>query len=110
MEKRIFKFFLFFSILLLSTICVYTQGPVCPNVYITRPGQSVQINEYYVCDSGNINIEAHPFNVGSSEQYTVSSIPYNPPFPFNAGTPVPGQYADDTYHSNFAFLVMNINN
>ena len=27
----------------------------------------------------------------------VTSIPYAPPFPFDAGSPVPGNYADDKY-------------
>ncbi len=38
------------------------------------------------CDEPCTNLEAIPFEVGGTETYEVSSIPFAPPFPINAGT------------------------
>jgi gliding motility-associated-like protein len=95
--KKIFIIGLIIQFFLPIKILYSQPSPGCPNVYTTLPGSSIPINDYYLCDSGNINIEAHPFNVGATDQYIVTSIPYAPPFPFDAGSPVPGNYADDKY-------------
>lgn len=38
------------------------------------------------CDEPCTELEAIPFEVGGTETYEVSSIPFDPPFPINAGT------------------------
>lgn len=54
--------------------------PGCPNVYA---GADVNLE----CVGSCTSLVADPFKTGESSSYLVSSITYNPPVPFNVGTP-----------------------
>jgi len=65
---------------------INAQAPGCPNVTVTAPGAvggqvSVACNE---C----INLTATVLHTGQTNTYTVSSIPYAPPYPFNTGNSI----------------------
>ncbi|MDN3722911.1 gliding motility-associated C-terminal domain-containing protein [Aequorivita sp. SDUM287046] len=79
--KRNFKqhAFTFLTFLLLS-FSAFAQGPGCPNV---NAGTDVELD----CEPCT-NLTASFLNTGETTSYAVSSIPYDPPFPFTGGTPV----------------------
>lgn len=68
------------SIFLLS-LSAFSQGPGCPNVYA---GDDVELG----CDEPCTDLTASFLDTGETTSYAVSSIPYDPPFPFTGGTPV----------------------
>ncbi|MDC8000980.1 gliding motility-associated C-terminal domain-containing protein [Aequorivita todarodis] len=68
------------SFLLLS-FSAFAQGPGCPNVYA---GEDVELD----CGQPCTDLTASFLNTGETTSYAVSSIPYDPPFPFTGGTPV----------------------
>jgi len=67
-------------ILLLQPLVLLSQAPGSPHI---NAGPDQQIN----CGD-SANLIASPFHTGLTNTYTVSSIPYAPPFPFNAGNPI----------------------
>ncbi|WP_026450936.1 gliding motility-associated C-terminal domain-containing protein [Aequorivita capsosiphonis] len=69
-----------FSFLLIS-FSAFAQGPGCPNVFA---GDDVALD----CDEPCTDLTASYLNTGETSSYAVSSIPYEPPFPFTGGTPV----------------------
>jgi gliding motility-associated-like protein len=74
------------SLLLLIYAAVSTlRGQTgCPSVNILSSNgeSSIEID----CDEPCVSLDANPFETGSTTSYTVGSIPYNPPYPFNLGT------------------------
>jgi len=70
----------YFSILLLS-FTSYAQGPGCPNV---NAGADIELP----CDEGCTDLTATFLDTGETTSYEVTSIFYDPPFPFTGGTPV----------------------
>ncbi|KJJ38483.1 gliding motility-associated C-terminal domain-containing protein [Aequorivita vladivostokensis] len=71
---------LFISFITLSFTAV-AQGPGCPNVYA---GEDVELD----CGTPCTDLTASFLNTGETTSYDVSSIPYDPPFPFTGGTSV----------------------
>ncbi|MCX7744883.1 MAG: hypothetical protein N2167_10015, partial [Flavobacteriales bacterium] len=79
------NFTLNISFFLLQIFIIYYNSfsqpaPGCPNV---NAGPDVNL----AC-GGCTNLTATPFHVGTTTTYNVTSIPYAPPYPFNAGTPI----------------------
>lgn len=70
----------FFSFIFVS-ISAFAQGPGCPNV---SAGDDVQLD----CGEPCTDLTASFLDTGETSSYAVSSIPYEPPFPFTGGTPV----------------------
>ncbi len=78
-------------ILLFALLCgtvlsarLYAQ-PGCPSVNIAQGTNGVYTMP---CGQTCANLTATAFGGAQSTSYTVSSIPYSPPFPFNTGTPI----------------------
>src|SRR5690554_3967239 len=59
----------------------YAQAPGCPNVYA---GEDVELD----CNTDCTELTATFLDTGETTGYAVSSIPYDPPFPFTGGTSV----------------------
>lgn len=59
----------------------FAQGPGSPFI---DAGEDVVIS----CEEDCAELTATYLDTGLSSEYVVSSIPYNPPFPFTGGTPV----------------------
>ena len=55
--------------------------PGCPEIFAGN-------DTVVPCTNSCIDLVAQPFRVGETTSYTVESIPYNPPFPYTAGTPL----------------------
>ncbi|WGF93333.1 gliding motility-associated C-terminal domain-containing protein [Aequorivita marisscotiae] len=72
--------FLLFSFLFIS-VSAFAQGPGCPNVYA---GEDVELD----CGEPCTDLTASYLDTGETTSYQVTSIPYDPPFPFTGGTPV----------------------
>lgn len=70
----------FFSLLAIS-FSAYSQGPGCPNVYA---GEDIVLE----CGEPCTDLTASFLDTGETTSYEVSSITYDPPFPFTGGTPV----------------------
>ncbi|HNP68004.1 MAG TPA: gliding motility-associated C-terminal domain-containing protein [Aequorivita sp.] len=70
----------FFSVLFIS-LSAFSQGPGCPNVYA---GEDVELG----CGEPCTDLTASFLDTGETTSYEVSSITYDPPFPFTGGTPV----------------------
>jgi len=68
-------------LIVLSFYNAYSQGPGCPFV---NAGNDVTIG----CNNPCTNLTATFHQTGNTNSYTVSTIPYNPPFPYTGGTPV----------------------
>ena len=69
-----------FSFFLVS-LTAFAQGPGCPNVFA---GDDIELNSGEPCT----DLTASYLDTGETTSYAVSSIPYEPPFPFTGGTPV----------------------
>lgn len=82
MKRTYTLFYAAFAFLIIfSSQFLYSQpAPGCPNV---NAGPDVNL----AC-GGCTNLTATPFHVGSTTTYNVTSIPYAPPYPFNAGTAI----------------------
>ncbi|MCX7744338.1 MAG: hypothetical protein N2167_07205, partial [Flavobacteriales bacterium] len=80
--KKIYNIlFIFIYVYFICIINIFSQpAPGCPGV---NAGSDVNL----AC-GGCTNLTASPFHVGSTTTYNVTSIPYAPPYPFNAGTPI----------------------
>lgn len=70
----------FFSLLAIS-FSAFSQGPGCPNVYA---GEDIVLE----CGVPCTDLTASFLDTGETTSYEVSSITYDPPFPFTGGTPV----------------------
>lgn len=81
-----FKKILVLGLLSISFLLVKAQAPGCPGVSISAPG-GVTSQITIPCDSC-VTLSSGVFVTGETTSYTVSSIPYNPPWPFNVGTPI----------------------
>lgn len=70
--------------LLLAANFILRGQTGCPavNILSSNGESSIEID----CDDPCVSLEANPFETGSTTSYEVSSIPYNPPYPFNLGT------------------------
>lgn len=77
---------LFFGFLCLKVLFLNAQAPGCPGVTITAPG-GVTSQMSIPCDSC-VTLNSGVFMTGETSSYTVSSIPYAPPWPFDVGTPI----------------------
>lgn len=64
----------FFSLLFIS-LSAFSQGPGCPNVYA---GEDVELG----CGEPCTDLTASFLDTGETTSYEVSSIPFDPPFPF----------------------------
>lgn len=82
MKKKLVLFFL----LSVNLLLVRAQAPGCPGVTISAPG-GVTSQMSIPCDSC-VTLNSGVFVTGETTSYTVSSIPYAPPWPFNVGTPI----------------------
>lgn len=79
-KSKIYLFFVFLEIFF--TIRSFAQpAPGCP--YIDA-GPDITTS----CSNPCVNLNATVLQTGSTNSYTVSSIPYNPPFSFSGGTGV----------------------
>jgi hypothetical protein len=73
--KKLLALFIF----QVSTIMSFSQAG-CPNV-------DAGPNQNLACTGSCASLVAVPFETGATSSYEVNSIPYNPPYPFNAGIP-----------------------
>jgi gliding motility-associated-like protein len=80
-NKRFFLYIPFLLVFFYSSFSALAQGPGCPNVYA---GEDVELE----CSEPCTDLTATYQNTGETTSYAVSSIPYDPPFPFTGGTPV----------------------
>lgn len=69
-----------FTMFLCLTAMGYGQGPGCPNV---NAGPDVSLD----CTTNCVDLNATFLLTGQTTAYTVSSVPFNPPFPAFGGTP-----------------------
>jgi gliding motility-associated-like protein len=69
-----------FTMFLCLTAMGYGQGPGCPNV---NAGPDVSLD----CTTNCVDLNATFLLTGQTTAYTVSSVPFNPPFPSFGGTP-----------------------
>lgn len=69
-----------FSFFFIS-LSAFAQGPGCPNV---SAGGDVELD----CGEPCTELTASYLDTGETSSYAVSTIPYDPPFPFTGGTPV----------------------
>src|SRR5690554_4426651 len=65
---------------LLFSISAFSQAPGCPNVEITADRTEL------TCEEPCTLLTADYLETGETTEYTVSSIPYDPPFPFTGGS------------------------
>ncbi len=72
------------SLLTLYTAQLFAQ-PGCPSVNIAEGSGGVYVMP---CGQTCANLNATAFGGAQTTSYTVSSIPYAPPFAFNTGTPI----------------------
>src|SRR5690625_3735990 len=72
-------------------------GPGCPNAQIE--GEHVDINGNWVipCNMETTVLTADYLKTGTSDQYIVESIPFNPPFPFEGGSGSISMNIDDAW-------------
>ena len=67
--------FIFF----LSNVHLFAQAPGCPSIFV---GNDTSVT----CNNSCVTINANVFSAQQTTSYTVSAIPYIPPYPFNLGT------------------------
>jgi len=78
---RALKIFLLLSAFVLTSAIAFSQ-PGCPGV---NAGNDITLP----CNQPCTNITANPVQTsGQTTTYTVASIPYAPPYAYNAGTPI----------------------
>ena len=82
------KKYIFILLILISNFS-FSQYPGCPNVD-AGPDQTT------TCANPCVDLTATLLQTGETSTYTVSSIPYAPPFPFSGGTGV-SVNTDDVY-------------
>ncbi len=69
------------GLLLICACDAYSQAPGCPDV---NAGPDQNLN----CANNCTTLSASVFQSGATDDYSVSSIPYAPPFPFTGGTQI----------------------
>lgn len=76
--------------------------PGCAAVDLIGVGVDIVDAEIFLCagESQCVNLEASFYGIAGTESYEVSSIDYNPPFPFTGGTEMPIT-SDDDYTPSF---------
>ncbi|SDW44326.1 hypothetical protein SAMN05216556_105165, partial [Aequorivita viscosa] len=75
---------------LLLSFSLYAQGPGCPNV---NAGPDVEVT----CADPCTTLTASYLQTGETTSYAVTSIPYDPPFPFTGGTGSTNITSDDVW-------------
>ncbi|MGV8993467.1 MAG: fibronectin type III domain-containing protein, partial [Flavobacterium sp.] len=81
---------------------IYTP-PGCAEVQLEGVGVDIVNSEIILCaedDAECVNLSASYFGIGSTTSYAVSSIDYDPPFPFTGGIEMPIT-SDDDYTPSF---------
>jgi gliding motility-associated-like protein len=73
-------------LILFSVYFSFAQAPGCPNVTINAPGSSQ--GQVTIPCNDCITLTANALVTGLTNTYTVSSIPYAPPYPYNSGSAV----------------------
>ena len=89
MKKKIISFLIF----LVSSTLTYTvtaQAPGCPNV---DAGADASVD----CTNTCVDLTASYLQTGETDNYSVSSIPYAPPFPYTGLTNPISVNVDDTW-------------
>ena len=91
------KFYLIFGFLglLFSTNAFAQPAPGCPYIDAVDAATGAQ-SITTSCSNPCVDISSTVLQTGGTDTYTVSSIPYNPPFPYSGGTPV-SVNMDDIY-------------
>ncbi len=84
--KMVKRFILFFSVVLCIANLTFAQAPGCPNVTIDAPG--ITQGQVTIPCNDCVTLSANVLVTGLTNTYTVSSIPYAPPYPYNSGNPV----------------------
>src|SRR5690606_12363189 len=102
---------LFLLILLGLSNYTYAQYPGCPGVVMDPSGVGITVNgdgTLTACEQGTeITLTANYLKTGSSIEYAVSEIPYDPPFPFT-GSPNAITLSSDDYWSDVIDLGFDI--
>ncbi|MFH0864848.1 MAG: PKD domain-containing protein [Bacteroidota bacterium] len=83
-------FFLIISIIFIFPFQVFTQ-PGCPSI-------NAGVDQNVTCSSNCANLTSTYLATGATTSYAVSSIPYSPPYAYNAGTALLVNI-DDTWSS-----------
>lgn len=73
--------------LFLAPILALAQAPGCPSLE-AGPAPVFSSSDTTICGPSNLTLTADVFHVGYTNTYTVSSIPYAPPYPFTSGTAI----------------------
>jgi len=63
------------------------QAPGCPSLE-AGPAPVFNTGDTTICGPSDLLLTADVFHVGYTNTYTVSSIPYAPPYPFTSGTAI----------------------
>ena len=81
--SNLFFFMRLFWLVVVGFMHAYSTHaqPGCPEIFAGN-------DTVVPCTNSCIDLVAQPFRVGETTSYTVESIPYNPPFPYTAGTPL----------------------
>ena len=103
MRKSKGNFFIFwlFTFLIFSPNTISAQ-PGCPSI---NAGNDQTLNCFTSCATLNATV----LQTGASTAYTVSSVPYAPPYPYSSGTQIMANI-DDTWSTvitlpfNFCFF------
>lgn len=74
--------------LLFFPFAALAQAPGCPSLE-AGPAPTFSTGDTTICSPTNLTLTANVFHVGYTNTYTVSSIPYAPPYAFTAGTAIP---------------------
>ena len=77
-----------FLALFLAPIFALAQAPGCPSLE-AGPAPTFSTGDTTICAPANLTLTANVFHIGYTNTYTVSSIPYAPPYPFTSGTAIP---------------------
>jgi gliding motility-associated-like protein len=82
------KYKIFFLVFIFVPILNWAQAPGCPSLE-AGPAPTFHSSDTTICGPSNLTLTANVFHVGLTNTYTVSSIPYAPPYPFTSGTAIP---------------------
>lgn len=72
------KKFVFLALVVCFSYSTFSQGPGCPNVTVSATSTTVG------CSNPCTTLSAVAFNIGETTSYSVTSIPFNPPFPITS--------------------------
>lgn len=82
------KNYFWIALLSLLPVAAFSQGTGCPSLE-AGPAPVFNSGDTTICGSTSLTLSANVFHVGYTNTYTVSSIPYAPPYPFTSGTAIP---------------------